>query len=62
MKGIEILAKLVFSFSIIVFNLMKFLVILFIIYYLVVQNAIKTRKKINKELQNFKKMAGDGLV
>ena len=29
-KGIEILAKLVFSFSIIVFNMMKLLVILFI--------------------------------
>ena len=28
-KGIEILAKLVFSFSIIVFNMMKLLVILF---------------------------------
>ena len=29
-KGIELLAKLVFSFSIIVFNMMKLLVILFI--------------------------------
>ena len=29
-KGIELLAKLVFSFSIMVFNMMKLLVILFI--------------------------------
>ena len=36
-KGIEILAKLVFSFSIIVFNMIKLLVILFIMIYDVCQ-------------------------
>ena len=40
-KGIEILAKLVFSFSIIVFNMMKFLVILFIMKLIAQVNIFK---------------------
>ena len=40
-KGIEILAKLVFSFSIIVFNMMKFLVILFIMKLIAQVNTFK---------------------
>ena len=40
-KGIEILAKLVFSFSTIVFNMMKFLVILFIMKLIAQVNTFK---------------------
>ena len=40
-KGIEILAKLVFSFSIIVFNMMKLLVLLFIPKHVAMQDCIR---------------------
>ena len=40
-KGIEILGKLAFSFSIIVFNMMKFLVILFIMKLIAQINVFK---------------------
>ena len=44
-KGIELLAKLVFSFSIIVFNMMKLLVILFIMKLIAQINIFKCDTK-----------------
>ena len=47
-EGIEILAKLVLSFSILVFNMMKLLVILFIMKLIAQINIIKLLATINE--------------